>query len=104
MPTQGFRYKAIIQNSNKDECNITVECDDENLLKFLHRRIEMTIHEYNARLVRIPKRVNDQCMDCKYFVVKQTVKTKEGDWPLYGCHLDNDTFAPCCKEFTKKER
>ena len=46
----GFKFKGIIQNENKDECNIVVTSNDEQFLKEFRRIIKREFQIYNAKL------------------------------------------------------
>ena len=40
MDNYGFNFKGIIQNENKDECNVTVTSNDKEFLEYFRKLIK----------------------------------------------------------------
>lgn len=52
MDNYGFKFKGIIQNKNKDECNIQVTSDDKEFLEYFKKVIKREFEIYNLNLLR----------------------------------------------------
>ena len=50
MDEYGFNFKGIIQNENKDECNITVTSNDKEFLEYFKTVIKKEFQMYNIKL------------------------------------------------------
>ena len=50
MDKYGFRFNGIIQNENKEECNVTVTSNDKEFLEYFRTVIKREFQMYNAKL------------------------------------------------------
>ena len=69
----GFKFKGIIQNENKEECNVTVTSNDKEFLEYFKRIIEKEFQMYNINLLRKKEHSEpekgDYCnMDCIHYI------------------------------------
>ena len=66
----GFKFKGIIQNENKDECNVSVTSNDKEFLEYFKKIIKREFQMYNIRKKEHTEpEKGDYCdMDCIHYI------------------------------------
>lgn len=87
MDRYGFRFKGIIQNENKDECNITVTSNDKNFLEYFKKIIDIEFKRYNQKLISEEiEEKGDYCdFECTHYYVDYETRYDDN-----GCPYDED--------------